>query len=57
VIHQRLVTRLGLSTDHFDAMIECLSDAFLDQDVHVQLIAQAIGIVRQLQADVLGAPA
>ncbi len=55
-IHRRLVSSLGLSEIHLEAMIECLSDAFLDRDIHVQLIARAIAIVRQLQSEVLGLP-
>jgi hemoglobin len=51
--HQRLVTNMGLSDEHFDATVENLVTALRDLNVPEELIAEAGKVVESTREDVL----
>ena len=51
--HQRLVTEMGLSDEHFDAVLEDLAGTLKELGVPDELIAEAAGIAETTRADVL----
>jgi hemoglobin len=51
--HRRLVTEMGLSDEHFDAVIENRGSSLQELGVSEDLIAEAAGIAESTRNDVL----
>lgn len=51
--HQGLVDELGLSDDHFDAVVENLVETLVEMNVSDDLVAEVVTMVEGMRDDVL----